>query len=166
MTLPSSPQGHVQPGQREAALAIIRNPQGQFLWQLRDEGIAEYPGLWGLFGGGVEPGEAPNKAIMRELKEELGLEPTILWDLGDFTHPRWYLHLFLVEMPIDFGQLELKEGQDWGLFSDEDFNQGQLYSHRLGAPRGICPPLAELYEVLRENQFLRLPPTPVQLSRT
>lgn len=164
--IPSAPKGHLQEGQKEAAIAIIRDPEGRTLWQLRDEGIGEYPGLWGLFGGGVEPGETPNRAIVRELQEELGLQATVLWDLGDFTHPKWYLHVFLLEMEIQFDQLQLGEGQDWGLFDEEELTSGSLYSKKLGQERGVCPPLAELFEKVKENQFLRFPPEPVPLIRT
>ena len=166
MPIPGSPQGHLQEGQKEAAVAIIRDPQGRTLWQLRDEGIDEYPGLWGLFGGGVEPGEAPNRALVRELKEELDLEATVLWDLGDFVHEQWYLHLFLVEMEVDFEALNLKEGQDWGLFTDDEVASEQLKSDKLGQQRAVCPPLAELFAQAQENQFLRFPPEPLPLTRT
>ncbi|NEQ86119.1 MAG: NUDIX domain-containing protein, partial [Moorea sp. SIO2I5] len=51
--------------QVQVAIAILYR-QGQFLMQLRDNipGIL-YPGLWGLFGGHIEPGETPIEALKR-----------------------------------------------------------------------------------------------------
>jgi 8-oxo-dGTP pyrophosphatase MutT (NUDIX family) len=52
---------------------LITDQHGRYLMQLRDDkpGIL-HPGAWGLFGGGIEPGEAPEAAVRRELVEEIG----------------------------------------------------------------------------------------------
>ena len=56
-----------------AASIIIVNRKGQALVQLRDERPeGRYPNQVGLFGGGIEPGETPEQAIVREAAEELG----------------------------------------------------------------------------------------------
>src|ERR1700680_1541781 len=56
-----------------AAVALIVVDREHYLLQLRDQkpGIF-YPGHWGLFGGATEPGEPPEAAGAREIKEELG----------------------------------------------------------------------------------------------
>ena len=58
-----------------ASAAILQVADGRYLLQKRDniEGIF-YPGFWGLFGGGIEPGESPEAGLRRELKEELAIE--------------------------------------------------------------------------------------------
>jgi 8-oxo-dGTP pyrophosphatase MutT (NUDIX family) len=38
---------------------------------------------WGLAKGGIEPGESREKAALREVREETGLDATIEADLGD-----------------------------------------------------------------------------------
>ena len=53
---------------RPGVSAIILTPEGILLQRRSDNG------LWGLPGGGVEPGESVSEAIVREVREETGLE--------------------------------------------------------------------------------------------
>jgi 8-oxo-dGTP pyrophosphatase MutT (NUDIX family) len=48
--------------------ALIRDAEGRVLLQHRTDG------LWGLPGGAIEPGETPAESIVREVREETGLE--------------------------------------------------------------------------------------------
>ena len=53
-----------------AAAAALIDAQGRVLIARRPEGKA-LAGLWEFPGGKVEPGESPESALIRELKEEL-----------------------------------------------------------------------------------------------
>ncbi|KPP80794.1 MAG: 8-oxo-dGTP diphosphatase MutT [Oceanicaulis sp. HLUCCA04] len=56
-----------------AACALV-DPDGRVLIAQRPEGKAS-AGAWEFPGGKVEPGEYPEAAVVRELREELGVEP-------------------------------------------------------------------------------------------
>ena len=59
----------------DAVGAILVTPDRRFLMQRRDD-IPQiwYSGAWGLFGGGVEPGETELETLTRELKEEIDFD--------------------------------------------------------------------------------------------
>ena len=54
------------------AVALV-DPDGRVLLAQRPEGKS-LAGLWEFPGGKVEPGERPEQALIRELKEELGID--------------------------------------------------------------------------------------------
>ncbi|MYH58252.1 MAG: (deoxy)nucleoside triphosphate pyrophosphohydrolase [Boseongicola sp. SB0675_bin_26] len=55
-----------------SAVALV-DPDGRVLLAQRPSGKS-MPGLWEFPGGKIEDGEAPEAALMRELREELGIE--------------------------------------------------------------------------------------------
>ena len=105
--------------------ALITTPEGRYLLQHRDD-LPQiwYPNHWGLFGGGLDPGETPEQALRRELMEEIGFSPK---ELRFFTQldfhfgfaggsviPRLYY-----EVPVtadDLAVMRLGEGQAMRLF--------------------------------------------------
>jgi 8-oxo-dGTP pyrophosphatase MutT (NUDIX family) len=88
----------------DAAAAIICVETDGYLMQLRDaRPDIWYPDHWGLFGGGLEPGEDPLQALKRELREELELEFTqaeffarIDFDLRGLGLPRYHRTYYVV----------------------------------------------------------------------
>jgi 8-oxo-dGTP diphosphatase len=64
-----------QPYQRVAAYAVVTSPTGVLVTELSDRTNA--PGQWGLPGGGIDPGEDPLDAVVRECWEESGQQVTV-----------------------------------------------------------------------------------------
>lgn len=111
-----------------AVAAIVLTETGRYVLQHRDE-IPHiwYPGYWGCFGGGMEPGEDPVEALRREFHEELELtfgEPEYftrfdfdLSSLGSTIHYREYYVVRITE--ADLAGAVLHEGQGVRAFDGE-----------------------------------------------
>lgn len=57
----------------DVVCGVIRDEEGRYLACLRPAG-KHLGGCWEFPGGKVEPGETPEMALVRELREELGVE--------------------------------------------------------------------------------------------
>lgn len=77
------------------AVALV-DPDGRVLLAQRPEGKA-MAGLWEFPGGKVDPGERPEQALIRELKEELGIdtEASCLAPLSFASHSYDDFHLLM-----------------------------------------------------------------------
>ena len=74
----------------------------KILLQLRDQKPnIFYPGVWGLFGGGMDDGEKPIDALKRELLEEIGFEiDEIIQYLDEIRLTKAYLKHQVKEMKL------------------------------------------------------------------
>jgi len=102
---------------------------GKILLQLRDnDPRINYPNHWGLFGGEVDQGECPNKAIRRELREELGIElieETMLFSWVSKCSLAEII-FFYVKVKTEFNLLELNEGQKMAVFYFDELDKLDL----------------------------------------
>jgi ADP-ribose pyrophosphatase YjhB (NUDIX family) len=71
--------------QRLAVYAVVRRGEDVLLTRISARGA--HPGAWTLPGGGLDHGEAPRDAVVREVREECGIEVVVgdLLDVHD-TH--------------------------------------------------------------------------------
>jgi len=92
---------------------LIENNKGKILFQLRDnKPNIPNPGLWAIFGGGMNPGETPKKTAIREIKEELGLviKKENLKKLITIPVLRKKYHIFYLKTNKKIQEFTLKEG--------------------------------------------------------
>ncbi len=77
--------------------AALTNEAGEILLQIRPEGRS-MAGLWEFPGGKVDAGESPESALVREVKEELGVEidPANLMPFSFASEPLGDRHLLLM----------------------------------------------------------------------
>ena len=61
---------------RHACVGALLVDAGQILLGQRSPNRAFYPDVWDVFGGHIEANETPEDTLIRELKEEIGIEPT------------------------------------------------------------------------------------------
>jgi len=110
---------------REVAAAVLVAPDGRYLLQLRDDKPnIHMPDHWALFGGSLEPGEAPAKGMVRELEEELGFRAALVEPLAELalnTEPvdrLWRMHFFAVPFSdADHAAMVQTEGAGMALFT-------------------------------------------------
>lgn len=83
--------------------------------------------LWNLPGGGLEPGEAPWKGIIREVKEETGLDVKIDYLQGVYFKPEKNELIFSFVCKIVAGQLTKNDEADrFDYFSLENIPNNSL----------------------------------------
>ena len=74
-------------------------------------GYGEFKDGWECPGGKIEPGETPEEAIVREIKEELDTEVEVieLLDTVEYDYPNFHLSMGCFICKIKSGDLVLKE---------------------------------------------------------
>ena len=74
-------------------------------------GYGEFKGGWEFPGGKIEPGETPQEALIREIKEELDTEIEVgeILDTVEYDYPTFHLSMDCFICTIKSGDLVLKE---------------------------------------------------------
>lgn len=126
----------------EVAAAVLQRPDGAFLLARRPPDKI-WAGYWEFPGGKIEPGETAHHALVRELREELGIEvgTAYPWITRVFTYPHATVRLHFFRVTAWTGELHPHEGQ--------------LFSWQLPGNTGVAPVLPANEPVLRA---LELPP--------
>lgn len=92
----------------EVVAAIIQEEDNIFATQ---RGYGEFKDGWEFPGGKMEPGETPQEALVREIREELDTEIRVgeLVDTVEYDYPNFHLTMHCFLCTIQSGDLVLKE---------------------------------------------------------
>lgn len=91
--------------------AVIRDGERVFATQ---RGYGEFKDGWEFPGGKIEPGETPEEALVREIREELDTEISVgkLIDRIEYDYPTFHLSMDCFWCEILSGDPVLKEAED------------------------------------------------------
>jgi len=108
----------MRPPLYQVALAVIVRG-GKFFVQQRPE-VGHLGGLWEFPGGKCRAAEKPEKAVLRECREELGVEVAVSAKLAEvphaYTHFKIVLHVFVCR--LRGGSLRTRQPHAWIRFAD------------------------------------------------
>lgn len=127
--------------ERPVAMSVITNAGTVLLIRRRKR---EGRLLWAFPGGGIEHGETPEQAAVREAAEEVGLVVSARRVLGDRVHPQTGRH-------VTYVACELVSGEPWAAAPREVAEVAWAPHSQLGTlvPHGLFGPVQEhLDEVL------------------
>jgi len=98
----------------EVAAAVLLREDGSFLLAQRPPDKI-WAGYWEFPGGKIEPCETPHHALVRELREELGIEVETAypWVTRIFTYPHATVRLNFFRVTKWNGELHPHEGQQF-----------------------------------------------------
>lgn len=98
---------------RVVAAIICDNMQQRRKIFATARGYGDLKGGWEFPGGKIEPGETPQRALIREIKEELDTEIIVgdLIDTIEYDYPTFHLSMDCFWAEVKEGQLVLKEAE-------------------------------------------------------
>ena len=95
----------------EVVAGVIKDGDRIFATQ---RGYGDQKGGWEFPGGKMEPGETPEQALVRELKEELAIDVNVGEKICtvEYDYPKFHLTMHCFWATIVSGEIKLLEHED------------------------------------------------------
>ena len=124
------------------AAAVIRDEDKIFATA---RGYGEFKGQWEFPGGKIEPGETPQEALAREIREELATEIEVgeLIHTIEYDYPAFHLSMDCFWAAVKSGNLTLLEAEDAKWLTKENLRSVQWLPADLGLIDEICTGLGK-----------------------
>lgn len=105
----------------EVVAGVIKDGGRIFATQ---RGYGDQKGGWEFPGGKMEPGETPEQALVRELKEELDVEVSVGEKICtvEYDYPKFHLTMHCFWATIVSGEIKLLEHEDAKWLDRENLN--------------------------------------------
>ena len=143
----------------EVSAAVLQKPDGTFLLAQRPPGKI-WAGYWEFPGGKIEPGETPRHALVRELREELGIkiQTAYPWVTRMYAYPHATVRLHFFRVTTWSGELHPHEGQQFAWQRVQDISVSPVLPANAPILRALSLPT--LYAIsnvaeLGEAEFMR-----------
>ena len=88
------------PPLKDGVVAVLRDNGGRLLFIRRGLSLARAPGWWCFVGGQVEAGESLPGAMLREMREEAGLDIEVLGKVHESISPNGEFRLHWLEVRL------------------------------------------------------------------
>ena len=96
-----------------AAVIQANNEKAEPIVFATERGYGPWKGWWEFPGGKIEPGETPQEALVREIREELtaGISVGDFITTVEYDYPEFHLSMDCFYATVESGELVLKEAE-------------------------------------------------------